>query len=50
MSMKNAVASLFVLLMLSACDNKAEPVDESINAQPQHEQYEQGKIDTHGSE
>ena len=50
MSMKNVVASLFTLLLLTACDNKTEPVDESVDTQPQQEQYKQGKIDTHGSE
>ena len=50
MSMKNVVSSLFVLLVLSGCDNKAEPIDESMDIQPQQEQYKQGKIDTHGSD
>jgi len=50
MSMKNVVSSLFALLILSGCDNKAEPVDESMDTQPKQEQYKQGKIDTHGSD
>lgn len=52
MNMKNVVASLFILFILTACDNKAEPVDESIDTQlqPQQEQYKQGNIDTHGTE
>ena len=50
MSMKNVVSSLFVLLLLSSCDNKAEPVDESMDTQLKQEQYKQGKIDTHSTE
>ena len=50
MNMKNVVSSLFILLILTACDNKAKPVDESLDAQPQQQQYEQGTIDTHGSD
>ena len=50
MSMQNIVSSLFVLLLLSGCDNKAEPIDESIDTKPQQEQYQQGNIDTHGTE
>ena len=50
MSMKNVVSSLFALLILSGCDNKAEPVDESMDIQPKQEQYKQGKIDTHSTE
>lgn len=51
MNMKNAVkSSLFIVLMLCGCDNKAEPVgDETLQPLPQ-EQYERGKIETHSTE
>lgn len=47
--MRNVVSSLFLLLMFSACENKAQPVEEEITPQ-QQEQHKQGKIDTHGSD
>ena len=50
MSIKNVISSLFILLILSGCDNKAEQMDESMDTQTQQEQYKQGKIDTHGTE
>jgi len=45
------VSSLFILLMLSGCDNKAEAVveEEETQVEPQ-EQYEQGHIETHSTE
>ena len=50
MSMKNVLSSLFILLILSGCDNKTEAVaEEEIQVEPQ-EQYEQGKIETHSTE
>jgi len=51
MNMKNVVkSSLFIVLMLCGCDNKAEPVgDETLQPLPQ-EQYERGKIETHSTE
>ena len=50
MSMKNAISSLFLLALLSGCDNKAEAVvEEEIEVTPQ-EQYEQGHIETHSTE
>jgi len=48
--MKNAVMSLLLLLMTSACDNKATAVDEEIESHPAEKQYEKGKIDSHGRE
>ena len=50
MSMKNVISSLFLLALLSGCDNKAEAVvEEELEVAPQ-EQYEQGKIETHSTE
>lgn len=50
MTMKNVVSSLFFLLLLSGCENKAEPVlDDGTQSVPQ-EQHEQGKIETHSTE
>ena len=50
MSMKNVISSLFLLLLLSGCDNKAKAiVEEELEVAPQ-EQYEQGKIETHSTE
>ncbi len=49
MIIKNAVSSFFLLLILSGCDNKAEPVEEETPSTPQ-EQYEQGHIETHSTE
>ncbi|MGB5965239.1 MAG: hypothetical protein WBF77_08785 [Sulfurimonadaceae bacterium] len=47
--MKNVVSSLFVLLILSGCENRAEPVEEETQVAPQ-EQHEQGHIETHSTE
>ena len=48
--MKSVVSSLFLLLALSGCDNKAEAVvEEETQVEPQ-EQYEQGHIETHSTE
>ena len=49
MIIKNAVSSFFLLLILSGCENRAEPVDEETQVTPQ-EQYEQGHIETHSTE
>ncbi len=50
MSMRNVTSSLFILLMLSGCDNRTEAVaEEKIQVEPQ-EQYEQGHIETHSTE
>jgi hypothetical protein len=38
-----------LLLMLSGCDNKAQPVEEVPEEIPQ-EKYEKGHIDTHSTE
>lgn len=48
--MKNVVSSLFVLYMLSGCDNKAEPIVEEERQTAPQEQYEQGHIETHSTE
>ena len=47
--MRNAVSSMFVLLIFTACENKAQPIEGEIVPQ-QQEQHKQGKIDTHGSD
>ena len=47
--MKNVVGSFLIVLILSGCENKAEPVEEEIKAAPQ-QQYEHGKIETHSTE
>lgn len=48
--MRSVVSSLFVLLLLSGCEeNKAEPVEDEPVVTPQ-QQYEQGKIETHSTE
>ena len=40
---------MLLTVVNSGCDNKATPVSDTIDQQPQ-EQYKTGKIDTHGSE
>ena len=49
MNMKNVLSSLFALLFLTACENRAEAVDEEINVQ-KHEQFQKGEIATHSKE
>ena len=48
--MKNVISSLFILLILSGCDNKAEAVVENEPQVEPQEQYEQGHIETHSTE
>ena len=60
MIMKNIVSSLFVLLLLSGCDNRAEPIEDETQVVPQEhmdekempplKQYERGRIETHSTE
>ena len=50
MNMKNAAASLFTILLLTGCEQKAEKISDEQLQTPQQQQYEQGKIDTHGKE
>lgn len=47
--MKSVISSVLFLLMLSGCDNKAQPVEETPEEIPQ-QQYEKGRIDTHSTE
>jgi uncharacterized lipoprotein NlpE involved in copper resistance len=49
MTMKSAVSSFLIVLILSGCENKAEPVKDETKVAPQ-QQYEQGKIETHSTE
>lgn len=49
MIIKNAVSSFLLVLILSGCENRAEPVEEETPNTPQ-EQYEQGHIETHSTE
>jgi len=49
MSIKNVVSSLFLLLLLTACENRAQPVEEEVDVQNQ-EQFQQGNIATHSEE
>lgn len=49
MIMKSVASSFFLVLLLSGCDHKAQPLDEENMTAPQ-EQYEQGKIETHSTE
>ena len=49
MIMKSVVSSFFVLLVLSGCENRAEPVEEEAPSAPQ-QQYERGHIETHSTE
>jgi len=50
MNMTNAAASLLLLLTLTACQEKAQSIEDDQSIQPQEQQYEQGKIDTHGTD
>ncbi len=50
MNITNAAASILLLLTLTACEEKAQSIEEDNTIQPQEQQYEQGKIDTHGTE
>ena len=52
MNIKNTAASLFAILLLTGCEQKAEKIsDEQLQVpQQQQQQYKQGKIDTHGTE
>jgi hypothetical protein len=47
--MRSAVSSFFVLLILSGCENRAEPVENEAKVVPQ-QQYERGRIETHSTE
>jgi len=47
--MNSVVSSVLFLLILSGCDNKAQPVEEMPQEIPQ-QQYEKGHIDTHSTE
>jgi len=49
MIMKNLVSSCLIVLILSGCDNRAEPVEDEANITSQ-QQYEHGKIETHSTE
>ncbi len=49
--MKNLLSAVFILLVLSGCENKATAVDDEEINPPQHqEDYAQGKIETHSTE
>lgn len=58
--MKSIASSLFVLLLLSGCDNRAEPIEDETQVVPQEhmdkkempplKQYERGRIETHSTE
>ena len=48
--MKNVISSLFILLILSGCDNRAETIIEDEPQVEPQEQYEQGHIETHSTE
>ncbi len=50
MNITNAAANILLLLTLTACEEKAQSIEEDNTIQPQEQQYEQGKIDTHGTE
>ena len=51
MNIKNTAASLFAILLLTGCEQKAEKIsDEQLQVPQQQQQYKQGKIDTHGTE
>ncbi len=50
MNITNAAASILLLLTLTACEEKAQSIEEDNTIQTQEQQYEQGKIDTHGTE
>ncbi len=49
--MKNLLSAVFILLVLSGCENRATAVDEEeIKIPQQQEDYTQGKIETHSTE
>ncbi len=50
MNITNVAASILLLLTITACQEKAQSIEEDNTIQPQQQQYEQGKIDTHGTE
>ncbi len=47
--MKSLVSSFLIVLILSGCDNRAEPVEDETKVPPQ-QQYERGQIETHSTE
>lgn len=49
MIMKNIASSLLLLMLISGCENKAEPLEDDVQIAPQ-EQHEQGHIETHSTE
>ncbi|MCJ7765768.1 MAG: hypothetical protein MUP09_07490 [Thiovulaceae bacterium] len=47
--MKSVISSFFIVVLLSGCDNRAEPVEDEAVVAPQ-QQHERGQIDTHGTD
>ena len=50
MNITNAAASVILLFMLSACQEKAQSIEEESIPEQSQQQYKQGKIDTHATE
>lgn len=48
--MKSVISSFFIVVFLSGCDNRAEPVEDEAVVAPQQQQHERGQIDTHGTD